>query len=143
MSNKCDPKLNIQIPETLLLGLNVLSEIAQNRPLTTQDVLNVFSEEELQQLAQQPQSRTRSQEQDQAQTTFSAPGGGQSRGTGAGSQLPSTGGEATGGQPKRKACRPSAKDKIGAWNTPVTTYGSVLGIPIEPRDANCPCGESE
>jgi len=46
MSNKCDPKLNIQIPEALLLGLNVLSEIAQNRPLTTQDVLNVFSEEE-------------------------------------------------------------------------------------------------
>lgn len=128
MSNKCDPKLNIQIPENLISGLNLLSQIAQNRPLTTKDVLDVFSRDDLQQLAQQPNSRAANQPQPQPSQIPQ-----QSRAAGAG------GGGAGGGGASLQKCNPDNK-KIGAWNTPITTYGNILGIPIEPRELNCNCG---
>lgn len=138
MSNKCDPKLNIQIPENLISGLNLLSQIAQNRPLTTKDVLDVFSRDDLQQLAQQPNSRAANQPQAQPsqipqQSRAAGAGGGGAGGSGAG------GGGAGGGGASLQKCNPDNK-KIGAWNTPITTYGNILGIPIEPRELNCNCG---
>lgn len=137
MSNKCDPKLNIQIPENLLLGLNILSEISQNRPLTTQDVLDVFSQEELEELSQQSPSRPSNSQTDTQPTGSSSSSSSPSRNSGGGGS-----GAASTSTSSRKTCNPKG-EKIGAWNTPVTSYGSVLGIPIEPRDPNCPCGKSE
>lgn len=123
--NKCDPILNISIPDLSSEQIQNLIELGKNRPLTIQDILTT--------VAAQDDSQVPSRNSSSPSNTFSSPTQSNSRSNnGAGN----TG--AGGSSSQTKPCTPLKGDR-GGWNMPFTSHGKIQGIPIEPRELNCDC----
>jgi len=124
--NKCDPILNIQIPDLTLNQIQNLANLGINRPLTLQDII---------QISQQPDV----QDSQQAPSRSAASSPSSSQPSQQNNSRPSSSQGGSGGSPPiPRECEP-VKEERGGWDMPFSSYGNVQGIEIEPRELNCDC----
>jgi len=124
--NKCDPNLNIQPDDSTPKQVENFDILSSNRQVNIPPVLPARSTDQQQIPSRQPQQQS---------ISFSSNQQSQSRPT---SSEGNAGSTVSGREQKTKPC-PPIKAKVGGWNMPMTSYGKVKGIPIQPREINCDC----